>query len=201
MILAGYREGSGARGVAKFQFFDPDWPPTGQLVVPDKENSMPGRGPAPKRYRSDRSKNPEMTKLVSGDKPYGFPLPVGYLGVDKDGQKVKWHAATRRWWEHWRRSPQASRMLSAPDWDYLLSIAVLHHRMWTDWNRMSAAQMKMLAEELRLAGAKYGATPEDRMRLKAEIDSPEQAPVGQVIDQSVFASIQERRQRLLTVVA
>jgi hypothetical protein len=47
------------------------------------------------------------------------------------------------------------------DWDFLLETAVLHALFW-DGDRS-------VASELRLRVAKFGATPEDRLRLKLEI--------------------------------
>ena len=71
---------------------------------------------------------------------------------------------TVQWWETWRRSAQAQVFIDT-DWDFLLDTALLHHVMWTKgrWE---------FASEVRLRAAKYGATPEDRMRLKLKIETP-----------------------------
>nr|WTC12564.1 hypothetical protein OHA15_34000 [Streptomyces anthocyanicus] len=91
-------------------------------------------------------------------------LPEGVLPDDED-----WHPRTRKWWETWRRSAQAQVFLET-DWDFLLDTALLHHVMWTKgrWE---------FASEVRLRAAKYGATPEDRMRLKLKIETPADKPV------------------------
>ncbi|MEU7096065.1 hypothetical protein [Kitasatospora aureofaciens] len=52
------------------------------------------------------------------------------------------------------------------DWDFLLETAVLHAAFW-DGDRT-------VASELRLRVAKFGATPEDRLRLKLEIEADDQ---------------------------
>ncbi|MDR1265921.1 MAG: hypothetical protein LBK42_10290 [Propionibacteriaceae bacterium] len=104
---------------------------------------------------------------------------------------MDWHPMTKQWWEHWRRSPQAARMLSDPDWDFLLDTALMHHAMWRN-------QRWEFASEIRLRVAKFGATPEDRMRLKAEIESPEEAPAGRTA--AGVSSLAERRGRLLKAV-
>lgn len=145
---------------------------------------MAGRGSSPSQdpVRRNKENTAERTKLVAGDAPVGPDLPEGVLPDGDD-----WHQMTRGWYEHWRTSPQASRMLSAPDWDFLLDTALLHHIMWTKgrWD---------FAGEVRLRVAKFGATVEDRLRLKAEIVEPEQFPVGHV--PAGVSDLAERRSRL-----
>lgn len=101
---------------------------------------------------------------VEGDGELRGPLlPEGVLPDDED-----WHPRTRQWWETWRRSAQAQVFIET-DWDFLLDTALLHHVMWTKgrWE---------FASEVRLRAAKYGATPEDRMRLKLKIETPADKP-------------------------
>ncbi|WP_201308842.1 phage terminase small subunit [Puerhibacterium puerhi] len=156
---------------------------------------MAGRGPAPKPGAVRRNKEPEKTKLVAGDEPRGPELPDDVLPITdtlvQDGKEVivreEWHPQTRRWWDSWRTSPQASRMLSGPDWDFLLDTALMHHVMWS-------RQKWEFASEVRLRVAKFGATPEDRLRLRVEIETPEEAPVGEA--SATVTSISDRRRRL-----
>lgn len=147
---------------------------------------MAGRGPAPAASRSRDRDNKETIKLVADGKKRGISLPV----LMKNGKRTKWHPRTVAWWNHWRESPQAMRMMTGPDWDFLLDTALMHHEMW------SAGKWE-LAAEVRLRVQKFGATPEDRSRLRVEIgvgmpsDSPRSnSPVGNV------SSIDERRSRL-----
>lgn len=73
------------------------------------------------------------------------------------GPKFRWPAATRRWWEMWGDSAQAS-LMTATDWSFLLDTALVHAAMWSgDFS---------VAGELRLRVAKFGATLEDRARLR-----------------------------------
>jgi hypothetical protein len=115
---------------------------------------------------------------------YGRPLPEGVL---PDGEL--WHPQTLAWWESIRRFPL---LRDEPEvgWQFLLDTALMHHTMWTKgrWE---------FASELRLRVAKYGATPEDRMRLKIKIETPAEpssealaAAAGTVTD------IKSRRARL-----
>lgn len=122
---------------------------------------MAGRGPAPTKDRSERvrpgSKVPK-TVVVSGDGEVRGPeLPGGY----------DWPSPTRVWWETWRSSPQATTFTDT-DWGFLLDTALLHAELW--------AGNAAAASELRLRVAKFGATPEDRARLRMQIEVPESTP-------------------------
>lgn len=106
-----------------------------------------------------------MLRVEDDGELRGPPLPEGVLPDGED-----WHPRTRQWWDTWRRSPQAQTFIDT-DWDFLLDTALLHAIMWSrgKWE---------FASEVRLRAAKYGATPEDRMRLKLKIETPadRQAP-------------------------
>lgn len=75
----------------------------------------------------------------------------------------EWPDATRSWWHTWRCSAQAKGFTDT-DWSFLLDTAVLHAEFWLG--------DRSVAAELRLRAAKFGATPEDRARLKIEIGEP-----------------------------
>jgi len=64
------------------------------------------------------------------------------------------------WWQHWRESPQAQTWL-ATDWSCLLDTALLHADFWLGDRSVEAG--------LRLRVAKFGATPEDRLRLRIAV--------------------------------
>jgi hypothetical protein len=128
---------------------------------------MAGRGPSPKAQRS-RGRDTDLRELVKSDgKLGGFELPEDALEAGEE-----WHPMTVRWWEAWRASPQGVRMVTEVDWYFLLDTALMHHTMWSK-NRWE------FAAEVRLRAAKFGATPEDRLRLKLEVEVPEDSyPVG-----------------------
>jgi len=73
---------------------------------------------------------------------------------------MPWHDRTVAWWATWRRSPLA-QTFTATDWDFLLDTALLHNELWSG--------NPGVAGELRLRVAKFGASPEDRLRLKVDI--------------------------------
>lgn len=81
-----------------------------------------------------------------------------------------WPGATRRWWDTWRRSPMAQTFTDT-DWDFLMDTALLHAELW--------AGNGAVASELRLRVAKFGATPEDRARLRLQIAEPDAKPKEQ----------------------
>lgn len=162
---------------------------------------MAGNGPAPKEKRSRGRDNPTREIIKSDGRLGGFPLPTDVLPLipekDRDPdywegepQREEWHPQTVRWWDNWRSSPQAAKMLTAPDWDYLLDTALLHHQMW-----MSGGKNSERAAEIRLRVAAFGATIADRLRLRLEVEVPEEYPVGNAENSNV-TSIDERRQRL-----
>lgn len=117
---------------------------------------MAGRGPAPKDPDKRRRRNAdpvESTVLVDDDEVRGPDLPGG----------IEWPIPTLAWWQSWRRSAQAVTFTQT-DWDFLVDTALLHARFWKG--------DATVAGELRLRVAKFGATPEDRARLRMQIGEP-----------------------------
>lgn len=140
---------------------------------------MAGRGPAPKDPSQRRRRNtpPAPAVMVTiDDELRGMDLPEG----------VEWPAATLHWWQTWRESAQA-QAFTPTDWDFLLDTALLHAEMWSGNGGVAA--------ELRLRVAKFGATPEDRARLRLSVEHPK--AVAPTRSKSVEST---RRSRLLTVV-
>lgn len=148
---------------------------------------MAGRGPAPKPADRVRRRNASgSTSLTPDGILRGSPLPRSGYSVRTDGEKLdfSWPEQTKSWWLNWRRSAMAQTFTPA-DWDFLLETAVLHACFW-DGDRS-------VASELRLRVAKFGATPEDRLRLKLTIDDETPvvetpSPTGQVSDLSDYRS-------------
>lgn len=115
---------------------------------------MAGRGPAPKETRSrprdQRRRDAEIVTVVPDGQVHGPDLP----------DSIDWPDATLDWWETWRTSAQAATFTDT-DWAFLLDTAVLHMAFWDGDHSV--------ASELRLRAAKFGATPEDRARLKIAV--------------------------------
>ena len=152
---------------------------------------MAGRGPAPKDPAKRRRRNatePE-TVITPDDEMRGPELPEGVLGVDEaTGEALPWHPMTQLWWDSWRTSPQAQTFV-ATDWLFLIDTALMHHTMWAKgrWE---------FASEVHLRAAKFGATPEDRARLKMKVDDPANAPQRPVQASGNVSDINSRRARL-----
>jgi hypothetical protein len=114
---------------------------------------MGGRGPAPSHNTQKTGHRKPDALRVLDFKPAEAPELTFITRPGGD----PWPQQTLRWWDHWVNSPQAEGMAQV-DWDYMLDTAMLHAQMWDGDTK--------LAGEIRLREAKYGATPEDRARLR-----------------------------------
>lgn len=141
--------------------------------------TVAGRGPAPKAPEARRRRNATepLTVVVSDGAEHGPALP----------DHIDWPDATCDWWATWRRSAQAATFTDT-DWSFLLDTAVLHMAFWDGDGGVAA--------ELRLRVAKFGATPEDRARLKISVGEPVPTPAAR----TKSASAKARRTRLLKAV-
>ena len=144
---------------------------------------MAGRGPAPKgtrsRARDQRRDEAELTVVADDGKVRGPEL----------SESFDWPPETRTWWATWRRSAQAQTFTDT-DWSFLLDTAVMHAEFWLG--------DRSLAAELRLRVAKFGATPEDRARLRMTVGEPKGSSGSAKLQPK--AGAQDRRERLLRAV-
>jgi hypothetical protein len=152
---------------------------------------MAGHGPPPKdpSRRRRRNTTEEPTTLTPDDELRGPELPEGVLGVDEEtGLPLPWHPRTLAWWDSWRTSPMAQTFV-ATDWDFLIDTALMHHTMWAKgrWE---------FASEVRLRAAKFGATPEDRARLKLKVDEPTRGLQTPAERPANVSDIRSRRDRI-----
>lgn len=127
---------------------------------------MAGRGPAPKPKgsRARRNKDPQILRIITAQPVKQPSLPViEQVVLDENGKPRKkrftWPTVTRRWWKMWGESPLSAEYTET-DWSFLLDTAYLHALYWKGDYRV--------AGELRLRVAKFGATPEDRARLRIQ---------------------------------
>lgn len=119
---------------------------------------MAGRGPRPK----------DPDRRVRYDSGHAAPTHLDWSPVAQPPlpDTQEWPAETVRWWANWRDSPLSS-LFGITDWDFLLDTALLHAALWS--GTLSALP------ELRLRVAKFGATPEDRARLRIEFADADEA--------------------------
>lgn len=139
-----------------------------------------GRAPKPPGTKAGHSKDVVSIRTlpaVLADQPQ---LPEVYIEVarqDDEGnwstsrEKFEWPQITREWWQMWADSP-LSREFTSTDWSELRDTAFLHAQYWSG--------KTSLAGELRLRTAKFGATPEDRLRLRIQF--------AQAVNEEVTAS-------------
>lgn len=133
---------------------------------------MAGRGPAPKdpSTRARRNAGPAPLRTVDAQ-----TIEPQALSDDLLPEGDVWHPATVRWWRRWCESNLVGDLLPV-DWSELEACAVLHH----EYMRKRSFT---LASELRLRMAKFGATPEDRARLRIQVvaaDEAEEKPARRV---------------------
>lgn len=144
---------------------------------------MAGKGLPPKdpERRARRNADPVAGTVLPFQKARQPALPAG----------VSWPRQTRTWWAMWGKSAQAA-LMTATDWSFLQDTALIHKAFWEG--------DLTVAGELRLRVAKFGATLEDRARLRitfAEADAGDRArPKG---DQPARPSARERRGVLLAL--
>ena len=131
---------------------------------------MAGRGPAPKPddQRARRNAPPSPTTVLEY-RPCPQPeLPAGF----------PWPERTREWWNAWREAPQA-HLFSQLDWEFLADTALLHATAWGSAADAVAVGGKIDTShhaELRIRVAKFGATIEDRLRLRMVFAPSEDKP-------------------------
>ena len=155
---------------------------------------MGARGPLPSGARSrpndQRRDEARIVEVAADDTVRGPELPEDF----EDAEGRGWPASTVRWWETWRRSPQAVTFIET-DWESLREAAVLHAAFWRGDIRV--------AGELRQRLAAFGATPADRLRLRLSVKDP--AAVGPRPEARAAAaaasSASSRRSRILKAVA
>lgn len=129
---------------------------------------MAGVGPRPKNpdqlVGHGAAKSRDAVLRVIPVQPVAQPdLPEFDVTLEVDGQlksqRFVWPERTREWWRMWAASPLSSEFTET-DWSELLDTAMLHARFWSGDHKV--------APELRLRVAKFGATPEDRARLRIQ---------------------------------
>lgn len=123
---------------------------------------MAGRGPTPKpeERRARKNKSHVGLTVVESEPVPQPPLPE----VMPNGEP--WPGRTVEWWQMWGVDPLAAEFRPT-DWSELMDCAVIHGLYWS-------GEVK-LAGELRLRTAKFGATAEDRARLRIQFAAVDEA--------------------------
>lgn len=115
-------------------------------------------GPAPKAAgrRARANKDPIPQTILRHEKVQPPKLPAEFDD----------YPYVLQWWDTWVRSPQADTFGST-DWQVLLETAFLVRAFYDGEYRLGA--------EIRQRVAKFGATPEDRARLRMQFAQADEA--------------------------
>jgi hypothetical protein len=153
---------------------------------------MAGRGPAPKdpNKRARRNGDPIALRVIQAPPTDQPELPALLIRDDGDMVAIDWPDVTREWWTMWAGSPLSTEFTDT-DWSELRDTARLHALFWLG--------DKTVAGELRLRVAKFGATPEDRARLRIQFAQADEAEERR--DRKPGAQSRERRGPLKSVEA
>lgn len=148
------------------------------------------QGPAPKEKATRRNTPTFEPRAVEWDGvTRGFDLPVVLQETDRyEGPyPLQWHERTQKWWDKWRNSAQAMVMQES-DWEALLETAVLHTRFWN--GGLKPTELANLSAQISRRVASYGATYEDRLKLRLVLKNPTSEPLEDIaITQDVKAAI------------
>lgn len=131
----------------------------------------PGRGyskPPSERVRRNKDGYDENGFVLPRDKKSQDKLELPeWDGVirgpvlPKHPQGDSWHPQTEKWWETWRKSPQAMYCIET-DWESLFMGAIVYDRIMRG---VSNTALAALTGELRKREGMFGAALEDRLRL------------------------------------
>lgn len=130
-----------------------------------------------------------MLRIITAQPVEQPSLPViEHVVLDENGKPRKkrftWPMVTRRWWKMWGESPLSAEYTET-DWSFLLDTAYLHALYWKGDYRV--------AGELRLRVAKFGATPEDRARLRIQFAVADNLEDDAAGDEAAPVSSRSRR--------
>lgn len=130
---------------------------------------MPYNGLPPK------DENSRVNRVKSKYDKTVLPVADGVLrGPDLPEFRRPWCTRTLEWWDMWRKSPQAL-LMTETDWETMLEAAIIHNEIWRNRmpnDRLSPNALVQLMSELRQRVASFGATWEDRQKLRLTIDAP-----------------------------
>ncbi|MER6382083.1 phage terminase small subunit [Streptomyces sp. NPDC001118] len=137
------------------------------------------RGPKPKENAVRRNRH-EHAQTLSSSTTEGRALPPG-LGIKTAG--------ARRFWKTWATSPQAGKWAET-DWAELEITVKLVDAFYQGDTK--------LAGEIRQRVAKWGATVEDRARLRMSIEDGDQGQADETASTGPTTDLDEELYRLLS---
>lgn len=141
---------------------------------------IPGVAPKPDDER-ERRNAPRINKVYAewDGKIRGPELMDG----------VQWCDETKAWWEDWRTSPQ-SMLMGKSDWWIMQEAALLHNYIWTKDINTAPTSVAGAMRELRAKLAAFGATIEDRQKLRMQFKTPlDEANEREFVEQEVIEMV------------
>ena len=148
-------------------------------------------GPVPKLQRTRADKNKVNEHVAWDGEVRGFDLPTEALGPDE----VEWHPMVVKWWEAFRRSPQAQLLSSDLQWQTLLGAMRTYQDLWTG----QARGRTLRAAEFRQTLTHYLVTPADARRNGIEFVVPDdgEGEHDNTPGSGSVSDLSERRKRLI----
>lgn len=122
-------------------------------------------------YKGQRPKADD--ERVRRNKPVYDKMPLEWDGVVRGPalpNSYPWCDQAKKWWKAFRRSPQAMVCIDS-DWFFLLDTALIYDKIWRDAEKISAAELRGLANEFRIRTSAYATTYDDRLKMRIEIRS------------------------------
>lgn len=127
-------------------------------------------GPTPKDPKKRQRRNKTATAATLKIAPSGVKAPKLPTRKDAQGEAIKWHPRTRKWWKSVWESPMASEFLDS-DVHGLFTLAELEDAFHFE---VDIRKRLDLAKEIRLQRQAFGLTPIDRRRLQWEVKKIEE---------------------------
>lgn len=141
---------------------------------------MGSRGPAPKENAIRKNKHEAAVEISTETQP-GRPLPRTLPVSTKTAQ---------RFWKTWSESPQSATWIETDWFELEITTLLVDQLVQGDYK---------LAGEIRQRVAKWGATNEDRARLRMKLEKPEEAPEPSEKELTSFDMDQELYNKLRAV--
>lgn len=149
---------------------------------------MGTRGPVPKEQRTRARATAAREPIVPDEQVRGYALTNRLL----EGEDDEWHPFVVEWWEAFRRSPMAQRLVDDTQWLSLELAMPLMQQYITGGTRGSTLRIA----ELKSVFTAYHVTPADLLRSGLEVvKAAEDAEAGKKA--AVDTSLEARRLRLV----
>jgi hypothetical protein len=146
-------------------------------------------GPAPK------PKGQRVRRHQDTFTPNRTLVPDGKLRGPRLPKDVDWCERTLKWWNTWRRSPQA-QLMTDTDWDAMFEAAAIHNAIWGNPSGLKPGELTGMTKELHRILSAYGLTYTDRLKMRVQIGD-ERQPEGEESPGEVPSNVVPEYRKLL----